>query len=131
MFDGLKMWLPRQLEHVLREQRDGGRAGEDPPAAQCSTSRRARVPGTRRTNATPLPVSSALAGQSRTCCRRNAIATSSTAHVSERDEDLRDREPEVEADLPDHLQRGDRRREVQPRVAELRQQDRIGRDRGS
>ena len=33
-------------------------------------------------NATPLPVKSALAGHSSTRCRRNAIATSSTAHVS-------------------------------------------------
>ena len=41
-----------------------------------------RVPGTRRMNATPLPVSIALAGHIRTCCLRNVIATSRTAHVS-------------------------------------------------
>ena len=40
-----------------------------------------RVPGTRRTKATPLPVSIALAGHMITCCRRIAIATSSTAQV--------------------------------------------------
>jgi len=40
------------------------------------------VPGTRSTNATPLPVRSALAGQRRTCWRRAAIATSSTAQVA-------------------------------------------------
>ena len=33
-------------------------------------------------NATPLPVSIALAGHISTCCLRNVIATSSTAHVS-------------------------------------------------
>ena len=46
--------------------------------------------------------------------------------MQQRDQDLRDRDPEVEADLPDHLQRDDRRGEVQPRVAQLRQQHRIG-----
>ena len=40
------------------------------------------VPGTRRTNATPLPVRSALAGHMITRCRRNVIANSITAHVS-------------------------------------------------
>src|SRR3954453_2225831 len=40
------------------------------------------VPGTRRMNETPFPVMSALAGQSRTCCRHAAIPTSSTAHVA-------------------------------------------------
>ena len=41
------------------------------------------------------------------------------------DEDLGDREPEVERDLPEHLQRDDHRREMQPRVARRRQQDRV------
>ncbi len=40
------------------------------------------VPGTRRMKATPFPVRSALAGHMITCWRRNAIANSSTAHVS-------------------------------------------------
>ncbi len=40
------------------------------------------VPGTRRMKATPFPVSSALAGHMSTCCVRNVIAISSTAHVS-------------------------------------------------
>ena len=39
------------------------------------------VPGTRRMNATPLPVRSALAGHMITCWRKNVIATSSTAQV--------------------------------------------------
>jgi hypothetical protein len=63
-------------------------------------------------NATPLPVSSALAGQRITRCARKAIPTSRTAHVPSETQDLRDRELEVEADLADHLQRRDRRGEV-------------------
>ena len=39
-----------------------------------------RVPGTRRMNATPLPVRSALAGHMITCWRKKAMLTSSTAH---------------------------------------------------
>ena len=40
------------------------------------------VPGTRRTNATPLPVSSALAGHMITCWRRKVIANSRTPAVT-------------------------------------------------
>ena len=40
------------------------------------------VPGTRRTNATPFPVRSALAGHISTRCERSVIATSSTATVT-------------------------------------------------
>ena len=72
--------------------------------------------------ATPFPVSSALAGHMSTRWRRNAIATSSTAHVPERDQDLGDRELEAERHLPQHLQRDDHGGEVQARVADRRQQ---------
>src|SRR5207247_9673119 len=44
----------------------------------------------------------------------------------EREQDLRDRQPEVECGLPEHLQRRDHGREVQPRVAELRQENGVG-----
>ncbi len=40
------------------------------------------VPGTRRMKATPFPVRSALAGHMITRWRRNAMPTSSTAHVT-------------------------------------------------
>ena len=43
----------------------------------------------------------------------------------ERDEDLRDRELKMESNLPDHLERRDRGREMQPWVAQFRQDDRI------
>ena len=44
----------------------------------------------------------------------------------QRDEDLRDRQLEVEGDLPEDLERDDHRGQVQPRVAQLGQQDRVG-----
>ena len=43
----------------------------------------------------------------------------------ERDEDLRDRDAEVERHLSEDLQREDDRREVQARVAELGEEDRV------
>ncbi len=80
MFDGLKMWLPRHLMTYLESS-----ATADVPAkihqpfmlhqSPC------RVPGTRRMNATPLPVRSALAGHISTCCLRRVMPTSRTAHV--------------------------------------------------
>jgi hypothetical protein len=45
----------------------------------------------------------------------------------ERDQDLGDRDPELERDLPEHLQRDDHRCEVQPRVAQGGKHDRVGR----
>ena len=81
MFDGLKMCAPRQTRTCLERSAIAAvpakihqpRALHQSPCA---------VPGTRSTNATPLPVRSALAGHSRTCCRRAAMAISSTAHVA-------------------------------------------------
>jgi hypothetical protein len=79
-FDGLKTWRPPRRTRCL----------ESRPIAAVPTKihqpRRLHqspccVPGTRRTNATPLPVRSALAGHMITRRRQNAIADSSTAHV--------------------------------------------------
>ena len=130
-FDGLKTCRPRNADHVLREQRRRRRS----PAkihqpcrlhqSPCS------VPGTRRMKATPLPVSRALAGHMITRWRQKAIADLEHGAREQRDEDLRDREAEVERRLPEHLQRDDHGREVQPRVAERRQQHGIRACRGS
>ena len=60
-----------------------------------------------------------------TCWRRNVIANSRTPRSDERDEDLGDRQAEVERDLAEHLQRDDHGCEMQPRVADRRQQDRV------
>ena len=79
----------RRTEDAGRGRRSGtSRAARRQPFPQKihhpagSTSLRVLVPGTpRRTNATPFPVRSALAGHISTRCRRKAIATSSTPHV--------------------------------------------------
>ena len=80
-FDGLNTWRPRKTITYFES-----RATTAVPAkihqpfmlhqSPCS------VPGTRSTNATPLPVRRALAGHMSTRWRRKAIATSSIAHVS-------------------------------------------------
>ena len=125
-FDGLKKWLPAPLDHVLREDRHRGRAGEDPPAL----------------HAPPVAVlgagnaqdeGDAVARQER--ARRphdHALAAERDRELDhrageERDEDLGDRELEVERRLAQDLQRDDDGREVQARVANRRQQDRVRR----
>ena len=80
-FDGLKMWRPRNVMRYFESSADGGGRGEDPRASMLHQSP-CSVPGTRRMNATPFPVRSALAGHMSTCWRRNAIATSRIAEVS-------------------------------------------------
>ena len=80
-FDGLKMWRPRNwIRYLERSDTAAVPAKIHQPfmlhQSPCS------VPGTRRMKATPFPVRSALAGHMSTCCRRRAIPTSSTAHVS-------------------------------------------------
>ncbi len=80
MFDGLKMWAPRYWMTYLESS---------PTAAVPAKIHQPRVdhqspcwvPGTRSTNATPFPVSIALAGHIRTCCFRSAIPISRTAQV--------------------------------------------------
>ena len=81
MLDGLKRCSPRQRITCFEssEIADAPTKIHQPRSVHQSPC---AVPGTRRMNATPLPVSSALAGQRITRCVRNAIATSSTAHVA-------------------------------------------------
>ena len=80
-FEGLKMCRPRKLiTYFDRRPTAAVPAKIHQPfmlhQSPCS------VPGTRSTNATPFPVRRALAGHMRTCWRRKAIDTSSTAHVT-------------------------------------------------
>ncbi len=81
MFDGLKTWLPFHLITYFESSDTAAVAMKIHQPRRLHQSP-CRVPGTRRMNATPFPVSIALAGHIRTCCLRNVIATSSTAHVS-------------------------------------------------
>ena len=118
--------VPAEADQVLREDRDGRRAGEDPPAL----------------HAPPVAVlgaghaqdeRDAVAGQQR--ARRphdHALAAERDRELEhrareQRDEDLGDRELEAERRLAEDLQRDDHGREVQPRVAHRRQQDGVGR----
>ena len=80
MFDGLKMWLPRKVRTCF-ESSETAAVPAKIHQPRIDHQSPCRVPGTRRTKATPLPVSIALAGHSRTCCLRMAIPTSSTAQV--------------------------------------------------
>ena len=84
------------------------------------------VPTTRRIRATPLPVSIALAGQTNIRVERNVSATSITRGREDRREDLRDAHPEVEPDLAQDVDRDDHRRDVEPGVADVRQDQRVG-----
>ena len=116
-FDGLKMWPPAELDQVLREQRDGSRAGEDPPAVHAPPvavlrPRHAEDEG------------DAVAGQERACRPEDhVLAPERDPHLEhgagqQRDEDLGDREAELERHLPEDLQRDDHGREVEARVAD-------------
>ena len=100
MFDGLKMWLAAPGDHVLREQRERGRADEDPPAAQAPPVAVLRArhaqdegdavageQGARRPHPDVL-----LAGGDRDLEHRAG---------DEREQDLGDRDPEMEGDLTD------------------------------
>ncbi len=122
--DGLKTWRPRKVIRYFDSSATAEVAAKIHQPFMLHQSP-CSVPGTRRMNATPLPVSSALAGHMSTRWRRKVIATSRTAAVSERDEDLGDRQLEAERDLPENLQRDDDRGEVQARVASRRKQDRV------
>ena len=80
MFDGLKMCSPRHLIRCFESSEIAAVPTKIHQPRRVHQSPCA-VPGTRRTKATPFPVSIALAGQRITRWLRNAIATSSSAQV--------------------------------------------------
>ena len=77
-------------------------------------------------SATPLPVSIALAGQ--TNDRRLAEGQDDLDDRAGQDrrEDLRHADPEVQPDLAEDVDRDDDRRDVQARIADARQDQRVG-----
>ena len=79
-FDGLKTWRPRNVIRYFESSATAEVAAKIHQPCMLHQSP-CSVPGTRRMNATPFPVSSALAGHMITLCLRNVIATSSTAAV--------------------------------------------------
>ena len=121
---GVEDVVAPELDQVLGQQRDGGGAREDPPAVHAPP---VAVLGPRHAE----DEGDAVSREQR--ARRpedHVLAPEGDSHLEhcageQRDEDLGDREPEVERDLPEHLQRDDHGREVQSRVADARQQDRV------
>ncbi len=116
---------PPEANQVLREQPDRSRAGEDPPAVEAP-------PVAVLGSVDPQNERNAVAGDER--ARRphdHAVAEERDRELeqacgSDRDQNLRDREVEPERDLPENVQRDDDRGEVQPRIANRRQEHRVG-----
>ncbi len=81
MFDGLKGCAPRHWIRCL-ESSEIAAVPANIHQPRVDHQSPCRVPGTRRTNATPLPVSIALAGHRSTPCLQAAIPISSTAQTS-------------------------------------------------
>ena len=124
MFDGLKTCEPRYLITYF--------VSSESPATPANTYQASvlhgssgGVPTTRRMSATPLPVSIALAGHTNARVWRKVSATSMTAQVEDRGQDLRDADLEVQAELAQHVDRDDHRRHVEARVADVRQHQRV------
>ena len=80
-FDGLKTCEPRNLITYFESSEIAAVPAKIHQPFMLHQSP-CSVPGTRRMNATPFPVSSALAGHMSTRCVRNVIPISSTAQVS-------------------------------------------------
>ena len=100
MFDGLKTCSPRHLITYFESSETAAVPTKIHQPRRLHQSP-CCVPGTRRTKATPLPVSSALAGHMMHVLLPEGDRDLEHARSAERDEDLRDREPEVERDLAD------------------------------
>ena len=83
------------------------------------------VPGTRRTKATPFPVRKRARRPHEHALRAERDRDLEDPGDGERDEDLRDRQLEVERDLAEHLQGDDHRRQMEARIAQRGQQDRV------
>ncbi len=116
-----------ERDHVLREERRRRRSRRRSTSRSCSTSRRARCPARGGRTRRRCPVRSALAGHMSTCWRRNAIATSSTAQVTSETRICAIESWKSNAVWPSTCSVTITRREVQPRVAERRQQHRVRR----
>ncbi len=79
-FDGLKMCRPFHTTMYLESSDTAAVPAKIHQPCRLHQSP-CSVPGTRRMNATPFPVRSALAGHMITCWRKKVIPTSSTAQV--------------------------------------------------
>ena len=83
------------------------------------------VPTTRRIRATPLPVSIALAGHTNERRLAERQDDLDDRAGQDRREDLRHADLEVQPDLAEDVDRDDHCGDVQPRVADARQDQRV------
>ena len=115
---------PAEPDHVLRQQRNRCRPREDPPPLRAPP---VAVLCARH----PEDECDAVPGEERARRPDERVLPSKDDPELEHgtradgDEDLRDRETEVERDLAEDLERDDDRSQVQTRVANARQDDRI------
>ena len=123
---GVEDVTPAERDQVLREQRHRGGAGEDPPAVHAPPVA-VLGSGHAQDEGDAVPRQERARGPQDHPLAPERDADLEHRARDERDEDLCDREPELERDLPEHLQRDDHRREVQARVPQRRKQDRVGR----
>ncbi len=124
MFDGLKMCEPPTLIRYFESSANAAVPTKihQPLRLHQSPCSRARDPEDERH---PVPGEQGARGPQEHLLPPQGDPD--LEHRARRDgeEDLGDREPEVEGDLAEHLQRRDHHGEVQPRVAQLRQQHRV------
>ena len=124
----------RRVEHVraavpddvLGQQREARDARRRPTRRRCSRARPDGVPTTRRIRATPLPVSIALAGQTNARLWRKVRAISMIAQVRIAARICGTLTRKRERDLAEDVDRDDHGRDMQPRVADVRQDQRVG-----
>ena len=123
-FEGLKMWRPRNWIRYFESNAIAEVASEDPAAFGAPP---VAVLGPRHAE----DERDAVSGQQRARGpHEHALSPESDPDLEDRrgehrDEDLGDRELELERDLSEHLERDDHRREVETRVARRGQQDGI------
>ncbi len=122
---GVEDVVAPERDDVLREQREGGGAGEDPPAPHRPPVAVERAGNTQH-EGHAVPRQHRARGPKEHVLPPHRDPDLQRRAGQDCDQDLGDRNAEVEAHLSDHLQRDDRRREVEPRIADLRQQHRIG-----
>ena len=113
-------------DDVLRQEREGGDAGEHVPRVECSSGRPGACSGTRRMSATPLPVSIALAGQTKDRLRRKVSVTSRIARVRIAARICGTLTWKCSPTCPRTWMRDDDGGHVQPRIADLRQDHGVG-----
>ena len=111
-------------DHVLGEQGEARHRREDVPGMEAPWVVGRRADDTED-EGDAAPVSMALAGQTNARVCRKVSATSRIPARQDRRENLRDADPEAEPDLPQDVDRDDDRGDVEARIADGGQDERI------